>query len=275
VPTEALARVLNPMLPAGRPAIVIPDPSLSWDCHQMLKRWSVELQTAARLPVHRGEASGVRTAFAALYQRLGSRSASVAASPATAASPAAAARKRKKVIWFGKHGTRHTVGGMCSLSEVVPALEAINRKQPIELVIVSNSRRKFDKHFSRLPFATRYRGWSNEAVYEELQDAAAFVMPNGSDGFSACKSANRALLALANGVPVVASWLDSLAPLKDVIVLDDWAGGLERYLLQPEARENDIARAAEVIEAGFSPSSQGRAWLSLLRDMALSRQAAE
>jgi glycosyltransferase involved in cell wall biosynthesis len=265
VPSEALARVLDPLLPEGRPAVVIPDPALSWRHHQTLQDWYAELQRAARLPMRGNKAGSVKAALAALR-----RSIEQWMKPRLVDTGA-----RKKVIWFGKHGTRHTAGGMVSLTHVLPALEAMNRKQPLELVIISNNRRKYETHFSRLPFASRYRGWSSEAVYEELQDATAFLMPNGSDGYSACKSANRALLALANGVPVIASWLDSLAPLKDVIVLDDWAGGLERYLLHTEVRKADVARAVEVIEAGFSPTVQGRAWFNLLTMKTFGRKAAE
>lgn len=266
VPSEALARVLDPLLPEGRSASVIPDPALSWNHHQTLKQWSLALQRSARLPRPEGAAGSVRNILAAvrrpLEQWLERRA-------------DAGAGKHKKVIWFGKHGNRHTAGGMLSLLHVLPALEAINREQPVELVIVSNNRRKYEKHFNNLPFASRYRGWSNETVYQELQDAAAFLMPNESDAFSACKSANRALLALANGVPVIASWLDSLAPLSDVIVLDDWMAGLERYLLHTEARQADLARAAKVIDSGFSPAAQGSAWLSLLAAKGVGRQAAE
>jgi hypothetical protein len=38
-------------------------------------------------------------------------------------------------------------------------------------------------------------------VFFELSRADLFVMPSAADPFSLCKSANRAVLALANNVP--------------------------------------------------------------------------
>ena len=53
-------------------------------------------------------------------------------------------------------------------------------------------------------------------MFFELSRADLFVMPSAADPFSLCKSANRAVLALANNVPVVATYLESLEPLRDV-----------------------------------------------------------
>jgi glycosyltransferase involved in cell wall biosynthesis len=104
-----------------------------------------------------------------------------------------------------------------------------------------------------------------------MKSADAFLMPNANDSFSACKSANRALLALACGVPVVATQLESLEPLRDAIVLDDWQSGLERYLFDAEARAADLKRAAEIIALDFSPNAIGNRWLSLLQPEAQGR----
>jgi glycosyltransferase involved in cell wall biosynthesis len=172
---------------------------------------------------------------------------------------------RRKVVWFGKHGTSHSDAGMKGLLVTVPYLESLNRRVPIELVIISNNRAKFSAHFSQLGIRTRYCRWSNESVYQEMKDADVFLMPNATDSFSACKSANRALLALASGVPVVATQLESLEPLRDAIVLDDWLGGLERYLFDESARAADLRRADKIIDRDFSINAIGNLWSLLLQ----------
>jgi glycosyltransferase involved in cell wall biosynthesis len=155
---------------------------------------------------------------------------------------------------------------MKGLLVTIPFLEHFNRQAPVELVVISNNRAKFAAHFSQLGIKTRYRKWSNEAVYQEMKDADAFLMPNAADVFSACKSANRALLALACGVPVIASQLESLEPLRDAIVLDDWHRGLEKYLFDAEARRTDLDQAAEIIRSDFSFDAIGSRWFRLLQE---------
>jgi glycosyltransferase involved in cell wall biosynthesis len=274
VPTEALAREVRRNTPGCVEPVVVPDAALSEADHAVLSHWHAikGFQTASSA----GSASGLRK----LIRRAGSAHRQL--SYYRRHPKAALARMRRaigwvgddgrnadsrprKVIWFGKHGTSHSDAGMKGLLVTVPYLEKLNHRVPIELVVVSNNHDKFSAHFGKLGIKTRYRRWSNESVYDEMKKADAFLMPNANDSFSACKSANRALLALASGVPVVATQLESLEPLRDAIVLDDWQRGLERYLFDDEARTADLKRAGEIIDREFSPDAIGDRWLSLLR----------
>lgn len=169
-----------------------------------------------------------------------------------------------RVVWFGRHGSFHSDFGMGLLKPVLPELERTHRERPIELVVISNNRMRFDALTHDVRIFTRYEEWSNERVFFELARADLFVMPGGIDTFSLCKSANRAVLALANGVPVVASYLESLEPLRDALVMDDWRGGVRGYLLDPALAEAHLQRARPVIAAEFSIEAIGRKWHAAL-----------
>jgi hypothetical protein len=292
VTCNALATVVREYLPADRLPIIIPDASFSIKHHLEIFAWFEAMQIACKWSGKRFLASADAEQFANRPLRsLVSRGLRYLAAPGEAKaaakrvllkrrsfpSPATLEKReavqraeaqqavplqqrRRKLIWFGKHGTSYSKAGMQSLSSIVPYLIKINGTVPIELVVISNNRTKFRERLLGLPFPTRYRTWSNEAVFDKLQTSDVFLMPNETDGFSACKSANRAVMSLEMGVPVIATWLDSLAPLTDVIVIDDWERGLENYLLNHTARSEALSRASRVIAELFSPAVVGNLW---------------
>jgi hypothetical protein len=169
-----------------------------------------------------------------------------------------------RVVWFGRHGSFHSEFGMGLLRPVIEELERAHRDRPIELVVISNNRVRFDALTHGVKIFTRYETWSNERVFFELSRADLFVMPSAADPFSLCKSANRAVLALANSVPVAATYLESLEPLRDVLVIDDWRAGIDSYLFEPGAADEHLARAQPILAAQFSIDAIGREWNAVL-----------
>jgi hypothetical protein len=169
-----------------------------------------------------------------------------------------------RVIWFGRHGSFHSEFGMGLLKPVIEELERAHRDRPIELVIISNNRVRFDALTHGVNIFTRYETWSNERVFFELSRADLFVMPSGTDPFSVCKSANRAVLSLVNNVPVVATYLESLEPLRDVIMLDDWRAGIDTYLFDRVTAREHLTRAQPILAEQFSIEAIGRQWNIIL-----------
>jgi hypothetical protein len=169
-----------------------------------------------------------------------------------------------RVSWFGRHGSFHSDFGMGLLKPVIGVLEQTHRERPIELVVISNNRNRFDALTHDARIFTRYEDWSNERVFFELSRADLFVMPSGIDPFSLCKSANRAVLALANDVPVVASYLESLEPLRDAMIIDDWQTGIDTYLLDRAVVEKHLALARPILAEEFSIAAIGRRWNAAL-----------
>lgn len=165
-----------------------------------------------------------------------------------------------RVIWFGRHGSFHAKFGMGLLGPILTELERAHRHRPIELIVISNNRVKFDALTHNLKIFTRYEPWSNERVFFELSRSDLFVMPSADDLFSRCKSANRAVLALANGVPVVASYLEALEPLRDAIVIDDWRLGIETYLFNGDGRYEHLTLAQAALAKHYSTGVIGQNW---------------
>lgn len=206
------------------------------------------------------------------------RPAEAAAAEAAAQAPVAAAAAGSMdvgadpsaltILWFGNHGAPHARFGMLDLLEIREALEQIARELPVQLVVISNNREKFDKYLQPLGIPTVYVPWSNEAVAHWLGKARVVVVPNTLDPFSICKSANRTVHALTHGVPVVATSTPGLAALAPSIVLDDFLGGLRRYLTDSEAAHRDVALGRRLIERHYGPDQIGAAWRNVIEDAA-------
>ncbi|MGR9223722.1 hypothetical protein [Rhizobium leguminosarum] len=171
----------------------------------------------------------------------------------------------KKLIWFGNAGSDSFQSGIQTLTLIASDLIRLAQTVDFELVVMSSRSDAYRTLIEPLPFRSRFELWSQEGCFEAVRASDAFLMPQIEDEFSECKSANRALLALSCGTPVIASRLLSLEPLKDCIVTDDWEGGFRRYLLDEAATKADLEKARSIIEKEFSAEATGRKWLELMR----------
>ncbi|HJT13832.1 MAG TPA: hypothetical protein VJ790_14515 [Dongiaceae bacterium] len=243
-PTRALERVARRHLGEEVASWVVPDAAITPDAYQAISAWlpqsvaSPVLGPFASRDLHDGQTFGVESDWQVDHL------------------PEDTAR----VIWFGRHGSFHSDFGMGLLKPVIEELERAHRDRPIELVVISNNRVRFDALTHGVNIFTRYEAWSNERVFFELSRANLFVMPSATDPFSLCKSANRAVLALANGVPVVATYLESLEPLREVMMLDDWRAGIDSYLFEPQVVRDHLAQAQPILAKHFSTEAIGRQW---------------
>jgi len=170
----------------------------------------------------------------------------------------------KTVLWFGNHGSSYGQAGMVNVLEVGPVLQQLHPHIPLKLRIVSNNPRKYADLIEPLPFPTDYVEWHPLGIYDEIAASDVVVIPNSKSPFSLCKSANRAILALSLGVPVVATATPALLPFQDCIIFDDWDGGLRRYLSQPELVQNHVQRAQAMIAATYSGPAIARQWIDLI-----------
>lgn len=172
----------------------------------------------------------------------------------------ATAQERRVLLWFGNHGAKHASFGMLDLLPLRAELEAIAAQWPVELVVISNSKDKFDRHIADFGLPTRYVEWTPEAVDEWLERADVVLVPNSLDAFSRCKSANRTVLALSRGVPVVATWMPALAPLKDVILTGGFGQGISRYLAEPGLANEHVRTAGPILQAEYGAGAIAAAW---------------
>ena len=180
----------------------------------------------------------------------------------------AAAPRASRVLWFGNHGAPYASYGLTDLLLFADALRAVARERPILLVVVSNNAELYAQIAPALGVPTHYIDWSEDVVDELLCESDACIVPNSGDAFSSTKSPNRALKALAAGVPVVATPTESYGALADAVWTGDPAEGLARLLEDDAFRARQLRNAAAVIRAHYSIHALRLAVLAL-RDVAL------
>jgi glycosyltransferase involved in cell wall biosynthesis len=195
-----------------------------------------------------------------------------ATAAATEATPAAApdipaGPGTARIVWFGNHGAGHGRFGMLDILEFRGALEAVARERAIELVVISNNRAKFEADIRPIAVPTRYVEWSPSAVREWLRVAALVIIPNTRDPFSLCKSANRTVLALASGVPVVATPTPALEPLAGFVHTGDPLAAFRAILADPAAARAQAQDGYRRAEALFGTAAVRGRWLRLLEEL--------
>lgn len=171
---------------------------------------------------------------------------------------------QKKVIWFGNDGAPYSGFGIPSIQQVAASLEKIHKDIPLSLTVVSSNRAKYECHVASLPFPSRYKVWDPLSIFDEIASSDLCVLPNPLDDFSRCKSANRAVLALSLGIPVVASWAPALEPLRDCLILDNWEEGIRIYLTDRARAVGDVLRASAIIKQHYSAEVITGLWTSVI-----------
>jgi len=170
----------------------------------------------------------------------------------------------RKILWFGNHGAGHASFGMLDLLCLREPLERLAAELPLELVVVSNNRDKFNKYIRSMNISTRYIEWNAASMAQHLRSADVVVIPNSLDPFSICKSANRSVLALSHGVPVVATATPALEQLRECISLDDFEEGVRRYLTDPAYAALHVQKGKERIEELYGQQAIGQLWKKLI-----------
>jgi glycosyltransferase involved in cell wall biosynthesis len=179
---------------------------------------------------------------------------------------------QRRILWFGNHGANHAKFGMLDLLEIKDDLERVAAELSIKLIVVSNNLEKYKNFILPLAIASEYIEWSAQVVEQQLKIADIVIIPNTLDAFSRCKSANRAVLALSRGTPVVATGSPALRELSACIELDDFYGGIMRYLNNPHHREEHLLHASKLIELLFGQASIGNQWEAVLTNAIQNRR---
>lgn len=268
VPTEALKSTVHARLPAANAAVLtVVDPVESQDdVRHLTKVLGGNTDQGARfelapnlVAVRRGRPQIANRAIVKEHTTRFFDRIKKLASPGP--------RSGKRVLWFGNAGQAHGDYGIATVLRFRQALQRIHRETPIELTIVSNDRAKYRQFIQALPLPTRYVDWDPIGVFDQIAAADVVILPNSKDEFSRTKSANRAVMALAAGTPVVAEYLEALEPLRSALVMDDLYLGLKRYLLEDNSAA-DLELAATIIENHYSRRVVGQQLLQILNDAA-------
>jgi glycosyltransferase involved in cell wall biosynthesis len=170
----------------------------------------------------------------------------------------------KKLIWFGHAGGDYGQFGLSDIVDLAPLLGQLARRIRFQLLVVSNSREAYERLVKPLPIDTRYVEWDSASIRESIRTSDVTIIPNSRDPFAICKSANRAVLSLSLGVPVVATRTPAMEILKECIVLDDWVEGLYRYLTDPQLVEEHLGKAREMLNKEFGSAHIADQWQDVL-----------
>lgn len=293
--TEPLAEKIQEILPGMR-VEVIPDgietPELFQRGVQLLqqaqrtggKKRFMQLKNDIQLDIRRIKNKGLRAVLpigknyakrliCLLRERVRVLRESLGAASLREASsrPSISSASPLRIVWFGTHGAPYANFGMLDLLEIKDALEVVAREFHVELIVISNNYQKYQDHIRPLAIESRYVEWSPSAVKSWLEVASVVVVPNTLDPFSICKSANRTVLAVTHGVPVVATPTPALRPLADYIYLGRPLLGLRRYLGNKELGVADAAGAAIRSQQEYGQATIARYWIDLL--LSLNTQA--
>jgi len=154
---------------------------------------------------------------------------------------------RRRLVWFGNHGSNHVEGGMSDIRKLLPLLNELHRKQPLSLTVVSNSRMKFDEVSEAADFPMLYSPWSRAFFSLTLLAHRTCVIPINPNPFTLAKTDNRVVTALIHGLQVVADSIPSYQNHASHISLDNWAEGLERAMGQTPSQSDSVIIDIEAV----------------------------
>lgn len=170
-----------------------------------------------------------------------------------------------RLVWFGNAGSEAPEFGLVHLGEILPALEALHRRRPVELTVVSNSRAAFDRYVAAARLPTRYARWRASSFHRRVTDADVCVLPVRRNPFTIGKTSNRLVIALELGVPVVAGDLPSYREFGDWVRFEDWEANIDAYASDPELVSRHVAGGRAQIDEQYSEARITEQWLHALR----------
>lgn len=171
------------------------------------------------------------------------------------------------LVWFGMHGSPNAPSGMLDILRLEPLLGELSQEAPLEVVVASNNREKFDAHLATLAFPTRYVEWSSNNFPKLLAMASAVIIPISANRFTACKTNNRLATALYAGVPVVADCIPSYRELGQFCYLDQWETGLNAVLSRASEPWQRAARGQQFVRQHYVISQIAGRWAAVLNEI--------
>jgi hypothetical protein len=247
----ALADVIARRVPPRVPVEIVPDPVESpADVHAAATLLRERGNAACRKPrpVSRDSVGDAASRSLRRVRRL--------LRPNASAPPA--------VVWFGVAGTRRPNYGLSTLLDTGRGLKDAYLRHPFTLRVVTRATRRRMRDLDDLPVPWESVPWHPIGVFDEIRSSAVAIVPNSGDEFSACKSANRVAVALAQGTPVVASRTPATDAFEHCAIFDDFATGVPAYLADSKLADNHLRVARGVIEREFSPLAVAHRWREVI-----------
>jgi hypothetical protein len=164
------------------------------------------------------------------------------------------------LIWFGNHGSPYADGAMMDLLNIQTTLETVNKKHPLSLTVISNSKEKYEKHIQPFNLTTYYIDWKKHTFIELLRAHKVVVIPVTKNPFTECKTNNRVVTAFINGLAVVADDIPSYLEFKNFSMLANWQKGLEEYITNEALRLSHVKQGSVYVKDHYSFPLIAKSW---------------
>jgi hypothetical protein len=164
-----------------------------------------------------------------------------------------------RLVWFGNAGSEDLRFGMSDLGAIVPALESLAQSKNFHLLVVSNSVDAFRRHVASSRLDARYYPWNSDSA-AILASADIALLPVRPNPFTVCKTSNRVVTSLRNGLAVVAGRIPSYEEFAPFISFDEWEANVGHYLDNPEARRCQVLAGQRYIDRRFPPGLLVSQW---------------
>lgn len=186
--------------------------------------------------------------------------------PPPSAPPLPVRTEQRVLVWFGAAGSRHGEAGLDLLRPLLPCLNKVHGDVDFELVLVTSSREACDTAMDGAAFPWTFVPWSLDRCAAQIRVADAAIIPTGEDSFNRTKSANRALYAIAHGIPVITNAHPGHAGLEPALHMvqkpEAWEPVIRRVLSRRDA--DWPAQARQIADRGFGPDGLARRWRDAL-----------
>lgn len=179
-----------------------------------------------------------------------------------------------KVVWFGssqlakiyaQSGIKDAPAGLDSIKKVLPALEKINQEIPVQLTIISNSPQRFRQTTKHANFPCIYYEWNLATFPFLMQPQDVCILPIEFNKFSICKTSNRLITALNQGVAVVADKIPSYEEFGEFVLYADWENSLRSYADNSALRAQHVHQGKEYITRKYTQDRVVEQWSNAFR----------
>jgi hypothetical protein len=181
-----------------------------------------------------------------------------------------------RLVWYGEAGLESPSFGLRHVCKVVPVLNDLARRRRLHLTVISNSRETYEQVLGDACFPTKYHKWQEAAFPGLFTNHDVCLIPIEENPFTFAKTANRVILALRLGVPVVADRIPSYEEFAPFVLFDDWAESIERYAADPALRRRHVRAGRAYVDAKYTRERVVYQWSSFFEHLlGRSRQASD
>lgn len=169
-----------------------------------------------------------------------------------------------KMVWFGHHIN------LDALVNNLPNLSALAKREEISLIVIAGKGPSY-MSLARLCDSLRIDvtviRWEDELVNSVLTEADMALLPVLNNDKYICKSPNRIIKALSNGVIPISTYIHSDAGLSDYAVVNtDVAKAVEFVLSLDEETYKQRTREGQIyIAKNYSPEKIAQQWLDVIK----------